>query len=267
MFMREFSGNFGSKIGARCGFWEGKYDFPEHIHQFAEIIYCAEGSMELTVDGKTETINPGQLAIIAPFRVHSFFTPVSVKRWICVFSDNFVPSFVSNEEFFAFCEKCVFTPDDGLMQFLYDKLPDNKEEFIEMNKTEIGLVSLIVTAIYEDYLRKAILTPATKNEVLQKILMYIRDHFKENLTLPSVGVALGYSPKYVSNCIAKIKNFNFPRLINSFRVDYAKQLLISSDKNIIDIGYECGYKSEKSFYRAFRSITGTTPAIYRRQKA
>lgn len=264
--MRVFYSNFGSKIIARCGFWEGKYDFPEHIHQFAEIVFCAEGSMELTVDGECEVMKAGDIAVIAPFRAHSFYTPKYVKRWICVFSDNFVPAFVSQEEFFASCERCVFTPDGSLMPFLYSKLPDNNERIVEISKKEERLISLIVTAIYEDYLRKVTLIPATKSDALSKILFYIRDHFKEDLTLASIGAALGYSPKYVSNCISKIKNFNLPRLMNSFRVDLAKHLLISTDNNVIDIGAECGYKSEKSFHRAFRDISNTTPASYRRER-
>ena len=261
-----FHTNFGSKIIARCGFWEGKYNFPEHIHQFAEIVFCAEGSMELTIDGKCEVMNAGDLAIIAPFRTHSFYTPKHVKRWICVFSDNFVPSFVSKDEFYASCERCVFTPDDNLIPFLYERLPDNNEEPVEISQNVLRLVSLIVAAIYEDYLRKCILIPAPKSDALTKILFYIRDNFKDNVTLAKIGAALGYSPKYVSNCIAEIKGYNLPRLINSFRTDYAKQMLIDTDTNVIDIGLACGYKSEKSFHRAFRDIASMTPSEYRRQK-
>ena len=264
--MRIFSTNFGSKILARCGFVEGVYNMEEHMHQFAEIVYCAEGSMELTVEGKREVMKAGNLAIIAPFRTHSFYTPKYVKRWICVFSDNFIHSSVTKEEFFASSESCVFEPDKSLMPFLCDRLPNNNEQIVEINKNDERLISLIVTAIYEDYLRKVKLIPSDNNNAISKILLYTSEHFKENLTLSSIGAALGYSPKYVSNCIAKIKNFNLPRLVNSFRTDYAKSLLINTDTNVIDIGLACGYKSEKSFHRAFRNISNTTPAEYRRQK-
>ena len=55
-------------------------------------------------------------------------------------------------------------------------------------------------------------------------------------------------------------------LVNSLRVDVAKELLVDTDMKIIDIGKECGYNNEKSFYRAFRSITDTTPREYRLQR-
>ena len=264
--MRIFVANFGSKITFRCGFNKNKYNMAEHIHQFAEIAYCTEGSLEIIVDGKSETMNSGDMAIIPPYKVHSYSTRDYVKRWICVFSDNFIPNFVTDDMFLATPEKYVFRPDQKLIDFLKDKLPDNKESSTPPTSDEIASRCLIIACIYEDYLRKAKLTYSQNDNTLSAILIYIRKHFRENITLSSIGNALGYSPKYISNCISKIKNYTFPLLINSLRIDYAKELLINTDTKIIDIGAECGYKNEKTFYRAFRSITNTTPKDYRLQK-
>ena len=107
--MRIFYGNFGSKILFRCGFVKGKYDFPEHLHQFAEICYCRSGSLEITVDGQIETMTEGDMAIIPPYRVHSYYTPDTVERWICVFSDNFIPSFINTYQFIATPKKICFS--------------------------------------------------------------------------------------------------------------------------------------------------------------
>ena len=257
--------NFGSKTSFRCGFNKRitLYEFHEHLHQFAEIVYCKEGSLELTVDGKTETMNRGDMAIIPPYKVHSYHTPEFVIRWICVFSDVFIPSFVSIEEFISTPKKYVFRPDDSLIAFLEDKLPDNREKMVPATPEQLRVMHLITASIYEDYLRKTELILSPKENALSNILLYIRAHYKENITLNKIGNALGYSPKYVSNCISGIKNYNLPLLVNSLRIDDAKDLLINSDMKIIDIGAECGYNNEKSFYRAFKSIANTTPKEYR----
>ena len=260
--------NFGSEIKFRCGFNKRHtvYDFRSHIHQFAEIVYCKEGSLELTVNGKTETMRPGDMAIIPPYQVHSFHTPEYVIRWICVFSDHFIPSFVSLDEFVSTPKQYVFHPDESLLSFISDKLPNTNEHPIKPSGEELRTMHLITTAIYEDYLRKAELTSTPKENALANILLYIRQHFKEEVTLSSIGASLGYSPKYVSNCISRIQNYSLPMLVNSLRIDKAKELLVDTDMKIIDIGKECGYNNEKSFYRAFRAITSTTPKDYRIQK-
>ena len=257
--------NFGSKIKFRCGFNRliTVYDFPSHIHQFAEIVYCKKGSLELTVNGKTETMVAGDMAIIPPYQEHSYHTPEYVIRWICVFSDHFIPSFVSLDKFVSTPKNYVFKPDKKLISFISDKLPNTHERPVSPTEEELRIMHIITNCIYEDYLRKVELIHTPKENTLSNILLYIRQHFKEQITLNSIASALGYSPKYISNCISKIQNYTFPLLINSLRVDHAKDLLINTDMKIIDIGSECGYNNEKSFYRAFRSITNTTPRNYR----
>ena len=266
--MKIVQGNFGSRIVFRCGFNKNitRYEYPDHIHQFAEIVYCKEGSLELTVDGKTEIMKAGDMAIIPPYCVHSYHTPEYVIRWIGVFSDHFIPPFVTLDEFLSTPHNHVFRPDDKLIEFLSDKFPHNKEKEVQSSNDELRTMHLVTSVIYEDYLRKAKLRKTSKSTALSNILLYIRKHFKEELTLSSIGTSLGYSPKYVSNCISQIKGYTLPLIINSHRVDYAKELLKNTDTKIIDISAECGYKSEKSFYNAFRSITNTTPKEYRIQK-
>jgi YesN/AraC family two-component response regulator len=222
--------------------------------------------MQITVDDKKSTMNAGDFAVISPFSIHGFHTPEYVRRWICVFSDDFLPTFVSRNEINVAAENCVFHADEKLLAFLKGRLPDNKEELVEMNSAEIRLIGMIVACVFEEYLRKVKIKPMQKNKALVQILLYIQQHYTEDLTLKSIGNAIGYSPKYISNCISCIKNYNLPLLVNSLRIDHAKHLLLNTNLKIINIGEICGYNNEKSFYNAFRAITNTTPREYRNAK-
>ena len=55
------------------------------MHQFCEIEMVLEGEIEITVEGEVYTARAGDIAVITPFRVHSFNTPKRVKMLICVF--------------------------------------------------------------------------------------------------------------------------------------------------------------------------------------
>ena len=265
--MQIHSGNFGSKTQIRCGYLAGKYNYSEHIHQFSEIVYCKEGELKLTVDGKCETMRAGDIAVIAPFRIHGFFTPEYTNRWICVFSDDFALGFVSNEEYYGISESCVFHAEPELISYLEKNATDSGEYDMKLNAGLIRAYKVIIGAVYEEYLRHAgKLTPRKQGKTLSSILLYIANHYRENVSLASIGNALGYSPKHVSACISVIKGFSLADLVNSFRTDHAKELLIKTDMKVIDIGMECGYKNEKSFHRAFLKITQVTPGEYRRQK-
>ncbi len=260
-------GNFGPKTALRCGFLAGIYDFRAHIHQFPEIVYVKEGEMLLTVDGVTETMRAGDIAIIAPFRVHSFHTPEYVNRWICVFSGDFVSHFLTSEELYGIGERCVFHASDELIAFIEGKMIDSHEEFFDLNDGIIRSFKAMFAGIYEEYMRKEKpLQTRPHGQALSSVLLYIAEHCREQISLASIGAALGYSPKYISLCLSSIEGMNLYGLVNAFRADLAKDLLIRTDLRVIDIAMECGYASEKSFHRAFRQVMGTTPGKYRAEK-
>ena len=259
--------NFGSKTALRCGFLTGKYDFPLHIHQFPEIVYVKDGSLELTVDDKTETLTAGDIAILAPFQSHSFFTPESVTRWICVFSNDFISNFITKDELYGVGETNSFKASAGLIAFIEKHLIESDELFFSLSEETIRLFKAIIFAIYEEYLRTVKrVGKKSYHQALSSILYYISEHYTENISLSSIGAALNYSPKYVSLCLSEIDEMNLNALVNSFRADYAKTLLSSTKHKMIDIALECGYANERSFYRAFLKVTGMTPGAYRKSK-
>lgn len=259
--------NFGSKTALRCGFLSGQYNFANHIHQFAEIVYVKEGSLEVTIDDKTELMHPGDFAIIPPFRVHSFFTPETVTRWICVFSADFISSFINRDEFFGNGESCVFHASEGLRAFAEERMLETDELFFELSEEIIRTYKSLIFSIYAEYLNKVPRAEKRKyHQALSSILYYISEHYTEDVSLASIGADLNYSPKYVSLCLSEVDEMNLNQLINSFRADLAKTLLSTTKKKMIDIALECGYANERSFYRSFMRVTGMTPGDYRKSK-
>jgi AraC-like DNA-binding protein len=51
--------------------------------------------------------------------------------------------------------------------------------------------------------------------------------------------------------------------INEYRIAQACKMLISTDKNIGEIAFECGFNNISNFNRTFKSIIGKTPGTYR----
>ena len=63
-------------------------------------------------------------------------------------------------------------------------------------------------------------------------------------------------------------NANFTTIVNQYRVKEALRLFTDekySKFTISYIGTQCGFSSDSTFHRAFKKITGVTPAYYREQ--
>lgn len=97
--------------------------------------------------------------------------------------------------------------------------------------------------------------------------------FSENLyltpgiTLIQIAETLGVSQAHLSQTINNCSNLSFVDLINSSRVDYAKNLLADKEfqnYTIISIALEAGFSSKSAFYHAFKKHTGFTPSDFRK---
>ena len=86
MFIQNW--NFGNDLVFRCGHVDGAHNSGDHIHQFCEFILVREGEIEITVDGRTYKAKAGDIAVIPPFSIHSFYTPERVVQLICVCSNS-----------------------------------------------------------------------------------------------------------------------------------------------------------------------------------
>lgn len=112
-----------------------------------------------------------------------------------------------------------------------------------------------------------------KAEKYLKLLQYQLDVKKvyqdEELTLNSLAGILKVAPRYLSQLVNERLNKNFRDLVNSRRIEEAKQLLANPGKkelSILEIAYEVGFNSKEVFNRAFKKYTGMTPSQYKKQE-
>lgn len=109
-------------------------------------------------------------------------------------------------------------------------------------------------------------------ETCLKKLTYILEiekiYQEDNLSLNSLAEKLSVSPRFLSWLINNRMNTNFYNLINQYRVEEAKKLLVSkqySENAILRIAYDVGFNSKSAFNRAFKKITKITPSDYKKK--
>lgn len=263
MLQFQISNSFTERT-IRCTTKIGRYAIGDHIHQNTEIAFVHDGCIDVTVDGRTERAYKNDLIIISPFRVHSFHTESYAKVWISVFSNDFISDFLPEDGSYIYGERTVFSPSESLLNFFLPKLIDSNENLIIPNTSDMLRIKTVFYAIMEEYFS---VVPhrgvPPKSTALSAILTYLLEHYKENITLADVSRSIGYNTNYISHCLRELGSLNFRTVLNSFRIEQAKRMLLSRKHKMIDIALECGFTCERTFYRAFLQITGTAPSDYR----
>ncbi len=99
-------------------------------------------------------------------------------------------------------------------------------------------------------------------ELMEKEKLY----HEPELTLRQLADKLEVPTYQVSQVINDGMNKNFYDLINGYRVEEAKQLLLepgNRNYTILSIGFEAGFNSKTTFNTVFKKFTGHTPTEYR----
>lgn len=250
--------NFGNKNAFRWRFHEGSYNYPAHIHQFTEIAIVLKGKIDIISSGNRLSASEGDIAVIPPFRTHSFDTPEQCDVWISVFGGAIISDFLPETELYARGVR-VFRASDELINYVKARLVLSGE------KTE-KCVKAALYAIMEEYTR---LIPCSERSdeksILSSIFLYMDEHFKEDISLVSLSKALGYSASYISHALGAIPDLSFTSILSGIRVEHAKRLLLTTDLSIARIALDCGFSCERSFHRAFMRLVGKTPTLYKKE--
>ncbi|MHC1780412.1 MAG: helix-turn-helix transcriptional regulator [Bacteroidales bacterium] len=87
-----------------------------------------------------------------------------------------------------------------------------------------------------------------------------------NLRITDISEKLKTNRSYISGIVNTEFKTNFSDLINRYRIEYSKKLLLDEKIYVLDyIAEQSGFASLSSFMRVFRNETGITPGIYRKQ--
>jgi two-component system response regulator YesN len=115
---------------------------------------------------------------------------------------------------------------------------------------------------------KAINTVKENNQYSEttiKMILYMKDHCKENPSLREVADSVCLSPDYASRIFKSDTGVNVKEYLNHARIEKAMKLLRVKGQNISSVAYETGFKNSSYFSTIFKQITGVSPTIFLNQ--
>jgi len=252
-----------------------KNTIDEHDHDFFEIFLVFGGSALHYVNGASQNLNEGSLVFIRPDDVHFYerdheadcqIINIAFSRHDCTklfeYLDNpalyellMKPKYpvyieLPHNEMFSFISK---------FQKLYTLLHyDKKAIRAELKKMIMDLVSCFQYKLGHD---EADTIPSWLESLIYKM------QYKENFTagLPKMLELAAKTHEHLCRELKKFYGKTPTEYINELRLNYAKNLLCSTDINITDICYESGFENLSHFYHLFKSRFGASPAVYRKR--
>lgn len=100
------------------------------------------------------------------------------------------------------------------------------------------------------------------NSRIEEILMYLQEHYLEPCCLEDIATYFGYSKSRFSHIFNQYFGCRLVEYINGLRCCYALELIKEKKLSILEVAYESGFESTRTFYRAFQNYYGLTPRKY-----
>lgn len=122
---------------------------------------------------------------------------------------------------------------------------------------------------FKNKYKTSALTEESKQTLLQKLQTYLveeKPYLDFDINLERLAEQLAIPKHQLSQIINQELNTNFFDLMNHYRVEEAKKLLLQDpDAKILAVALDAGFNNKVSFYRAFKKLEGISPSEYRKR--
>lgn len=96
-----------------------------------------------------------------------------------------------------------------------------------------------------------------------EIKNYIEHHFCDSISLKTLESLFHINASYISVCFKKTIGTGINKYVRNLRLDYAKNLLETTNYKLSDISKKSGYTDYVHFSKEFKKHTGYSPSDYR----
>lgn len=147
---------------------------------------------------------------------------------------------------------------------IYDALYSWAKNLQNEKHTENPVDNLFLD-VYNQFLVKKSSNKKTPLWV-QEIKQIIQDQIDSNLNLTQISNSLEINPSYLSREFSKhFDNLSFGEYTRKLRIEKAISLMLEHKYSLTQIAYLSGFSDQSHFSRIFKTHTGKSPSLYKKE--
>lgn len=248
--------------------------FELHWHNYIEIFFALEGSVEITTDDITFILDEGDLCFLNSGVVHSI-RQTEIKNRVMTLKISSSDGGPVHDLW-----RLRFDPYKYLDDLSNNRVPLTTFQQIlfylyhEYDKKLPGyenMIQSLLNALFGIMKRRGYLVLKTDTDQtldrnldrLNYILQYLDSHYQEPLSLQDIAEKMHMNYHYLSHFFKNIAGISFQDYLSQLRLDKSLQLLKNKTNTITSIALDTGFPGAKSYTRSFKNKYGILPSEYR----
>lgn len=234
----------------------GNGDF--HFHSQIELCIVKSGEIEALVNNKYQRLKKDEISVSLSYETHMYNPVVNSNFTVLIIPVDLCEEFSHYVKLQKITNPFIKNPDITQKISLYiDEIKKNDDNILLKTGYVYLLLGLIVKNVSFEESRTH-----TDTNFSSKLLMYINDNFKSDISLSSVAEHFGYNSSYISHFFKSNFNIGIIKYINILRLNNVIMLLRENKHSITYCAMESGFSSMRTFYRIFNSEFHCSPLDY-----
>lgn len=248
--------------------------FPEHVHEFDELVIARSGSGMNYINGTPSPICRGSVFYVRANQTHFIdrlddlhltnvlILPSRFKHVSRETVANLLAQHASSEN------DCYVVGGSTLkrVESLLNRISEESEHRIEYSEQMIELLlSQLMIELWRGQPENTT-SQEEKDARLTKLLRYLNDHFEEEIDWDLLAARFEIPLRTLSRKIADVTGMPPNSYLLRIRLCRAMRMLKETDKTVTEIAFACGFNDSNYFTSRFHREIGTTPLKYRRNE-
>lgn len=243
------------------------HDYDLHWHDCFEIELMLEGTASQTLNGESFDLNPGDIYLLTPTDFHSV-NCTDAEVYNLMFGDGILDDeFV--QKILRIDRNMLFHLNEN--EFINAKMLIGQmvDEFEKDENYSDTYIKDLLECLFIIILRKCDFDlEATSNERffgIQKALLFVHSHFRENPTMAQAAEISGFNRNYFSSLFHSVTGKTYKEYLNDLKLKHAKKLILSSNISVTELCFASGFNSLANFLRVFKAEYGISPGDMRKK--
>lgn len=248
---------------------KGNYFRDKHWHRSIEIFMVFEGHLKFYLNDLEQKLNPGEFVLVNSNEIHAIDSPEPNKTVVIQIPLKTFSDYFTGEQYIRFTHEAK-KQDVQVVDLI-------REMFAAYGKKETGydmrvksgyymLLYLLVSVYRELDVKDELLKQNRKLNKLTPITNYMKEHYREELSLEALTEVFGYAPAYISRMFQKYAGINYKDYLQGVRVEYAFAELNRAEHTVSEVAFHHGFPSSRAFSKAFQKKYGMLPSAYLQRK-
>lgn len=244
-----------------------------HIHDYEELLIGLEGQLDHFIDFRSETIDAPYISFITAGKIHRL-KPLSkdgcCNIWVIRFKSDFIAetSFQLYSSFHDKANMCMkldgcFVRFNTLCSMMYDEYSRDDADMAIIKQLLISLICII-----ESEKRKGSTEPVdnknVQNNTFKSFLQVLENHYREQRSVDFYADKLFMTSRNLNLICQRILHQSVSEIVETRKLLEAKNMLITTDKTVSEIGFDLGFNEKTYFTHVFKKKAGMSPSEFRR---